>query len=247
MVTALPNIPTTTLVKHVNTSSPPPMNCLLHANNDGSSSFQKQSIVAFQSNKVSPSRTALASASSSICNNNDENTNKQKFEKGMTLSLFFTYFTVMGAKCALPSTLSLLTSSAIFTHPSQMSSLLTYSTMAIACGKFLLGPFIDAIGGIASLQIALSALSILLGVISFSGNYRVFATCWIGVDFIFSATWAACLHAIHQSFDEGENNTVWSRKIGILAIAARIGNAAAFMGFASVLGWSSARQLGGAG
>lgn len=51
------------------------------------------------------------------------------------------------------------------------------------------------------------------------------------MDFIFSATWAGCINAVHQSFPEEE----WVEKVGQLAAAARTGNATAFAVFASVL------------
>jgi len=67
----------------------------------------------------------------------------------MSIALAATYFTVMGAKCALPSVLPLLTS-----HPTTsglrfaadassrqaaFSRLLYLSTLAVALGKLLLG------------------------------------------------------------------------------------------------------------
>ena len=127
---------------------------------------------------------------------------------GMTLALFSTYFTVMGAKCALPTTLSMLTSDLKFL-PGQkpknsMASVLSISTMAIAFGKIILGPVIDSFGGILCLKVALFLLSICLGTIGITDQFSIFAKSWICVDFIFSACWAACLHAIHQSFDPQE-------------------------------------------
>ena len=127
---------------------------------------------------------------------------------GMTLALFSTYFTVMGAKCALPTTLSMLTSDLKFltgqNPQNSMASVLSLSTMAIAIGKFILGPIIDSLGGIFCLKVALFLLSFCLGTIAMTCQFSTFAKSWICVDFIFSACWASCLHAIHQSFDPPE-------------------------------------------
>ena len=160
-------------------------------------------------------------------------------QKGMTVALASTYFAVMGAKCALPAVLSLLTSpdrglvfASTKTPQSNMAKLLGLSTVAVAMGKVLLGPVIDALGGIRSLQIAVGALIGLLATISCAtSSFQMFATCWIFVDFIFSSCWAGCINAIHQSFPTEE----WGKQIGMLAVGARTGNAFAFALFASVL------------
>jgi MFS family permease len=112
-----------------------------------------------------------------------------------------------------------------------MARLLSLSTLAIASGKLVLGPIIDHYGGILSLKAALSALAVLMGIISVSSSFGVFAGCWVFVDFIFSSCWAGCINAIHQSFPERE----WAKRIGMLAAAARTGNAAAFAFFAWLL------------
>lgn len=159
-------------------------------------------------------------------------------QRGMSIALAATYFTVMGAKCALPAVLSLVTSpSTGLTFPNGrepqqlFSRLLTLSTLAIAAGKLLLGPVIDRCGGVFSLQVALSLLALLMGLISTSQSFQVFAVAWIFVDFIFSSCWAACINAIHQSFPQH----LWPAQIGTLASAARTGNAAAFALFAWIL------------
>lgn len=148
------------------------------------------------------------------------------------------YFTVMGAKCALPTVLALLTSPGIGlsfpvgTKPqTQMARQLTVATLAVALGKLLLGPVIDHWGGILSLQVALSSLSALLLTISMSQSFVTFACCWTLVDFIFSSCWAASINAVHQSFERSE----WANQIGNLAAAARAGNSLAFVLFALVL------------
>jgi MFS family permease len=161
--------------------------------------------------------------------------------RGMTLALTSTYLTVMAAKCALPSVLALLTSSKTgLTYPnlsvdvtaqSLMARLLGLSTLGIAMGKLLLGPVIDNLGGIRSLQLALISLTALILGISCTQQFSLFAVCYILVDFIFSSCWASCINAIHQSFPEKE----WGRQIGMLAAGARTGNAAAFALFASIL------------
>lgn len=161
--------------------------------------------------------------------------------RGMSVALSSSYFAVMGAKCALPAVLSQLTSSSqglTFTLASvqstpqnQMARLLGLSTLSIAFGKLVLGPFIDSLGGIQSLQVALMSLMVLLLTISASQSFLVFSICWVLVDFIFSACWAACINAIHQSFPERE----WGKQIGVLAAGARTGNAVAFSMFAFVL------------
>ena len=168
-------------------------------------------------------------------------------QRGMSLSLAMTYFTVMGAKCALPAVLSLLmapdtgltfppTSKTdmmmmMMTPQQLVARLLTLATLAIALGKLLLGPLIDHWGGIFSLQVALTLLMILLGTIASCQSFAVFAVAWIAVDFIFSSCWAGCINAIHQSFP----STQWAAQIGTLAAAARTGNAAGFAIFAAVL------------
>jgi len=170
-------------------------------------------------------------------------------EMGMALALFATYFAVMGAKCALPSTFSYLVSDSPQSGLSlegtsatsaniYLSQMLTKSTLAIAAGKFLLGPVIDMLGGTLSLQITLATLCALLYQVSATTSFATFSNCWMGVDFMFSATWAACLSAIHQSFAP----TQWVRRVAMLATAARLGNAAAFAGFAAVLNWVLSTQ-----
>lgn len=154
----------------------------------------------------------------------------------MSVALTASYFTVMGAKCALPSVMSQLTSpktglrfgtattSSNITPRSPQeafSQLLFLATFAVALGKLMLGPVIDHFGGILSLQFALSLLAALLVVISFADSFAIFAVAWIFVDFVFSSCWAACISAIHQSFPED----AWARQVARLAAAARTGNA----------------------
>ena len=183
---------------------------------------------------------SIEGTSSSSSLNSDEDSEAARLRrKGMSAALTAVYFTVMGAKCALPAVMPMLTSAEIgLTFPSSslgpkqhLARLLLYSTMAVAVGKILLGPFIDHFGGIASLQAALAVLAALLAIISSSQSFVAFAACWILVDFIFSACWAACINAIHQSFPKQE----WSFHVSSLAAAARTGNAAAFTIFASLL------------
>ena len=148
----------------------------------------------------------------------------------------------MGAKCALPSTFSLITSEesglsldGMESTPQQIiAEVLTISTCGIAFGKFLLGPIIDKYGGILCLKVAISSLMGLLVIISSATSFKTFALAWIFVDFIFSSCWAACLNAIHQSFRQDQ----WAMRIGQLAVAARIGNASSFFFFAILLQWT---------
>lgn len=195
-------------------------------------------------------------------NNNNKNkigssmSRKEKIRRrGMSVALASSYFAVMGAKCALPSVLIQLTSkthgltfvttttsSLSFLSPQeQMAQLLGLSTLSIAIGKLILGPMIDTMGGIRSLQLALSALCCSLLTIATAQSFYVFGTCWICIDFIFSACWPACINAIYQSFpkndenDDEVENTEWSKQIGMLATGARIGNASAFAFFAMIL------------
>lgn len=156
----------------------------------------------------------------------------------MSCALFATYFTVMGAKCSLPSTFALLTSdnsgliNTFSTSPSQiLSSTLTTSTISIAFGKIVLGPVIDSRGGVKILQIALGSLMTCMLLIASTSSFRMFCTMWIMVDFIFSSCWAACLNAVHGVFDEHD----WPGKIGELAVAGRVGNASSFILFSFVL------------
>mmetsp|Transcript_15122 Transcript_15122/g.36311 ORF Transcript_15122/g.36311 Transcript_15122/m.36311 type:complete len:552 (-) Transcript_15122:275-1930(-) len=185
-------------------------------------------------------------ADSGNVENSEANSSKSSW--GISLSLFLTYLTVMGAKCALPSTLSMLTSpnsglahhSAVLSRQDVMSRLLALSTVSIAAGKLLLGPFIDSLGGVPSLQIALSALCICLGSIGLGARtcptLTSFAIYWIVVDFAFSSCWAACVKTIRDCMSEQR----WAREIGRLAMAARMGNALSFAFFASLLQWASA-------
>ena len=156
----------------------------------------------------------------------------------MTVALAASYFTVMGAKCALPTVLSLLQSPTIgltfrpgASPQTQMAEQLTIATLAVALGKLLLGPVIDHFGGILSLKVALTGLATLLLTISMAQSFPTFACCWILVDFIFSSCWAASIHAVHQTFHRQQ----WANQIGNLAAAARAGNSLAFVWFAGVL------------
>lgn len=167
--------------------------------------------------------------------------------RGISFSLFLTYLTVMGAKCALPSTLAMLTApnsglahhSAVLSRQDVISRLLALSTVSIAAGKLLLGPVIDSLGGIFSLQLCLSTLCICLGSIGFGTQtcptLTAFAMYWIVVDFAFSACWAACVKTIRDYMPEER----WSKEIGRLAMAARSGNAISFAFFAWLLQWAS--------
>ncbi|EEC51740.1 predicted protein [Phaeodactylum tricornutum CCAP 1055/1] len=173
---------------------------------------------------------------------------QRRQERGMAIALSSVYFTVMGAKCALPSVLPMLlapstglTFSPSWTLPPQqlMARQLTVATLAVAVGKLVLGPVIDHVGGIRSLQIALSLLAGLLALISTTQSFLVFAASWICVDFIFSSCWAGCINAIHQAFSADQ----WASRVGMLAAAARAGNAVAFALFASVLQYFGTRMV----
>ena len=155
---------------------------------------------------------------------------------GMTISLFATHFAVMAAKCSLPSCFALIVaegSGLKFGGSPQraMSTLLFLSTLAIAIGKILLGPVIDRFGGVVSLKALLCTLFALLGTIGTTTNFNVFAVSWILVDLCFSACWPGCLSSVHQSFQSHQ----WAGKVGMLAMAARTGNACAFLTFGSML------------
>lgn len=164
---------------------------------------------------------------------------------GISAALFATYYCVMFAKCSLPATLSLLVgdnsglrfldATSSMTPPQHpqaaMARLLSLSTIFLSIGKLLLGPIIDAATGIFCLKFSLFVLSCCLGTICQTTSFRHFALAWICVDFVFSACWAACLNAIHSSFEEEE----WPGAIGMLAIAARTGNASAFLIFGALL------------
>mmetsp|Transcript_4609 Transcript_4609/g.6550 ORF Transcript_4609/g.6550 Transcript_4609/m.6550 type:complete len:568 (-) Transcript_4609:33-1736(-) len=192
----------------------------------------------------------ISSSHLSVVENNGEEIQNLKARKGMAAALFSTYFAVMGAKCALPSVLSLImasssngglsfpTSSSGLTSNQLMARTITMSTIAIALGKAICGPVIDKVGGVVSLQVCLIALVALLGIISFSQSFMAFSVCWVLVDFIFSSCWASCVSAVHQSFPRHE----WGQRIGLLAAAARTGNAAAFFTFANVLTLAQGRM-----
>ena len=169
-------------------------------------------------------------------------------KRGMTIALLLSNFSVMGAKCALPSVLSLLlssdrglsfitttaTSTAVSNSSpqNQFSKLLGLSTLAIAIGKLVLGPVIDKLGGIKSLQITLGLLILLLSIITCCQQFLIFAIAWIGIDFIFSSCWASCISSIQQSFSNAEE---WGTQVGYLATGARLGNTISFSIFGSLL------------
>ena len=178
----------------------------------------------------------------------DEATSKRdKFRRrGMAMALGLSNFSVMGAKCALPSVLSLLMSpdrgmtfltttskpySSVISPQNQFAQLLGFSTLSVALGKLLLGPVIDKLGGIRALQATLLLLLSLLATITMTQRFWIFAGCWVLVDFVFSSCWAACISSIQQSFPSGE----WGKQIGYLATGARLGNAASFTLFAAIL------------
>ncbi|KAL3771882.1 hypothetical protein ACHAWO_008668 [Cyclotella atomus] len=179
----------------------------------------------------------------------------QKESAFISLSLFVTYLTVMGAKCALPSTLSSITSansglahySTNISRQDVISRLLALSTLSIAVGKLALGPIIDSIGGVKSLQIALTTLLVCLGCIGLGPTTCPTLTAltgyWIIVDFAFSSCWAACVKTIRDYMDESR----WSKEIGKLAMAARTGNAASFAFFAWLLQMAAIRDNAVAG
>lgn len=179
----------------------------------------------------------------------EDDKNSKSTNWGISLSLFLTYLTVMGAKCALPSTLSMLVASnsgldhnnMLLSRQDVISRLIALSTISIAAGKFLLGPVIDTLGGVQSLRIALSTICICLSFIGFGSRtcptLVSFAVYWIIVDFAFSSCWAASIKTIRDHLSEEK----WATEIGRLAIAARTGNALSFAFFAVLLQWASAR------
>jgi len=172
---------------------------------------------------------------------------RDKFRRrGMAVALGLSNFSVMGAKCALPSVLSLLMSSdrgmtfltptskpfsSVLSAQYQFAQLLGFSTLSVALGKLLLGPVIDKMGGIRALQATLLLLLSLLATITMTQRFWIFAACWVLVDFVFSSCWAASISSIQQSFPSSE----WGKQIGYLATGARLGNAASFSLFAAIL------------
>lgn len=172
---------------------------------------------------------------------------RDKFRRrGMTVALGLSNFSIMGAKCALPSVLFLLISpdrglaflttatkpfSSDLSPQNQFAQLLGFSTLSVALGKLLLGPVIDKLGGIRALQATLLLLMSLLATITMTQNFWIFAACWVLVDFVFSSCWASCISSIQQTFPPSE----WGGQIGHLATGARLGNAASFSMFAAIL------------
>ncbi|KAL7571434.1 hypothetical protein ACA910_019192 [Epithemia clementina (nom. ined.)] len=169
----------------------------------------------------------------------------------IAVALSLAYFTVMGAKCALPSVLPLLVPSnhnnqhqhhdyhnngglifAAHQDPTTcLQRMFTWSTLAIALGKLLLGPLIDTVGGSTALKALLTLLCALFGFLALNQSFTAFMMAYIAIDFFFSACWPASIHAIHQFFPTHE----WGAQIGHLATGARAGNALAFWVFAQVL------------
>ena len=167
-----------------------------------------------------------------------EENNRDHEKLGVAAALFATYFSVMFAKCALPSTLPLLLSaSSGFDFEAAgdaqflMSRVLSISTVFLAIGKVVLGPVIDSFTGVPSLKAALFTLAVCLCTISKATTFRMFAVAWVVIGFVFSACWAACLNAVHGYFEQSE----WPSIVSLLAIAARTGNAVAFAFFGLVL------------
>ena len=218
-----------------------PTFCATYSTRQPSSARPKSMSVAYWLRGCSQRNFGTLSLSSTESSAVIESDDERWRQRGMSAALASTYFAVMGAKCALPSVLTLLTSSKSGLTYSSLpggktpqflfARLLGMSTLAVAFGKIALGPLIDKLGGIQSLQVALTTLSLLVLIISFTQQFSVFAICWILVDFIFSSCWAGCINAIHQSFPEDQ----WGRQVGLLAAGARIGNATAFAIFALVL------------
>mmetsp|Transcript_20884 Transcript_20884/g.42630 ORF Transcript_20884/g.42630 Transcript_20884/m.42630 type:complete len:389 (-) Transcript_20884:1029-2195(-) len=181
---------------------------------------------------------------------------KKSGKMGIAAALFATYFSVMFAKCALPSTLSLLTApdSGLTSSPligssvdnslggiqASMARVLTLSTIFLSFGKLILGPVIDSVTGIPCLKAALFTLACCLCAIARATSFGTFAVAWVLIDFVFSSCWAACLNSVHGIFDEEE----WPEIISMLAVAARTGNAVAFATFGTVLDFASDRGNG---
>jgi len=164
--------------------------------------------------------------------------------RGMTAALFMTYFSVMGIKSALPSVFSQLTSAQgldfggwTATPQTLLARQLIMAAFAVALGKLLLGPVIDRYGGVMSLRFCLCGLLLCTSRLSSTTSFTNFAICWIFIDFMFSSCWAACLHAVHQSFPPDE----WADLIAILAAATRAGNAMAFVVYSAVLNYCQGR------
>jgi MFS family permease len=202
---------------------------LLHTNDD-----RRMKIVPASLGGRSSGTLSVAVSDASL--DNRERTSDRK--RGMTIALASSYCTVMFAKCALPSVLSLLMAPDTGLSfppgavPQQlMAKLLTVATLGVAAGKFLLGPVIDYFGGKVSLQVALSCLSVLLLITSFSQSFAVFGVAWIAIDFLFSSCWPACINTIYCFFDKSD----WPDQIGNLAASARVGNSLAFVTFAFII------------
>jgi len=161
----------------------------------------------------------------------------QKHKRGKATALFAANFCVMGGKCALPCTLSLLISrgsgldSGGGNVHEKIAKVIGLSTFSIALGKLLLGPIIDKVGGVICLKVALLILSILMGTIASTSSFQVFSVSLFLIDFIFSSAWAASLNIIQSTFSENE----WPGCISLLAIASRTGNAISFLIFASLI------------
>ena len=184
--------------------------------------------------------SALASGESGEGSSSSWEKEDRRRRLGMAVALGLANFSVMGAKCALPSVMSLLLSpdrgltfggTSVSPPRERFAGLLGCSTLAVALGKLLLGPLIDNMGGIRALQLALVLLTGLLATVSVAQTFGVFCVCWILVDFVFSSCWASCISSIQQSFPKGE----WGSQIGHLATGARLGNAVSFSLFAAIL------------
>lgn len=138
---------------------------------------------------------ALGASKNSVFSNDSNDNRRERKERhrrrAIAIALATTYFTVMGAKCALPTVLPLLTSphtgltfdvvgkAGQFLGPQQcMAKLLLFSTISVAGGKILLGPIIDYYGGILSLKMILTILALLLGLISVCQSFSLFAVAW---------------------------------------------------------------------
>jgi len=220
----------------------------------------KSSLHNHKSNSLIPNNHTTTNPSM-IALSSSRHDNNPNHDRGITWALYISYLTLMGSKIALPSTLSMLTASSstsglsmpkssTFTTPSQyMAHILSLSTLSLAFGKAITGPLIDIFGGVRSLQVALTILSLMLLNISFTTSFTTFQYSWMTIDFIFASGWAACLNAIsHSSSNNNKGvirgtatttteaeNQVWTAKIRGLATSARVGNALFFSIFGTLL------------
>ena len=121
------------------TCTPNTLRAQMSQHHPNKSTVNPYSVVTIMRGGTNNVKLEMVSSNTEPSKDSSVSRNKRQLSKtaGMKLALFFTYFAVMGAKCALPSTLSLLTAQEsglvypqqLLTNQQQMARVLTLSTV----------------------------------------------------------------------------------------------------------------------